>query len=107
MGKAPTDCDPSTTNLAPTSLHLALAEALLVLARKEEARVAAREAASFADNRRQLAEVAREKRIPFASHDDARQEHIDEAVRDLIRIGYDNVVAYVDAQTLDRYFDDG
>jgi hydroxyacylglutathione hydrolase len=35
------------------------------------------------------------------------EEHVEEAVRDLIRIGYDNVVAYADTNTLDRYFDEG
>ena len=37
----------------------------------------------------------------------AEEEHVEEAVRDLIRIGYDNVVAYADTTTLDRYFDEG
>lgn len=34
-------------------------------------------------------------------------EHIEEAVRDLVRIGYDNIVAYADAATLGRYFEEG
>ncbi|MFV1981389.1 MAG: rhodanese-like domain-containing protein, partial [Rhodothermia bacterium] len=37
----------------------------------------------------------------------AEEEHVDEAVRDLIRIGYDNIVAYADAETLARHFDEG
>ena len=37
----------------------------------------------------------------------AEEEHIDDAVRDLIRIGYDNIVAYADATTLRHYFDEG
>jgi hydroxyacylglutathione hydrolase len=32
---------------------------------------------------------------------------VEEAVRDLIRIGYDNIVAFVTPQTLTRYFDRG
>lgn len=35
------------------------------------------------------------------------EEHVDEAVRDLVRIGYDNVVAFADSETLERYFDEG
>lgn len=31
---------------------------------------------------------------------------VDEAVRDLVRIGYDNVLAYADESTLQRYFND-
>ncbi len=34
-------------------------------------------------------------------------EHVDPAVRDLVRIGYDNVVAYADPETLEHYFDEG
>ena len=34
-------------------------------------------------------------------------ERLEEAVRDLVRIGYDNVVAYADTATLFRYFEDG
>jgi hydroxyacylglutathione hydrolase len=32
------------------------------------------------------------------------EEDVEEAVRDLIRIGYDNVVGYAEIDTLDRYF---
>jgi hydroxyacylglutathione hydrolase len=32
---------------------------------------------------------------------------VDEAVRDLVRIGYDNVVGFATAETLTRYFDRG
>lgn len=32
---------------------------------------------------------------------------VDEAVRDLVRIGYDNVVAFADSATLERYFTQG
>jgi hydroxyacylglutathione hydrolase len=32
---------------------------------------------------------------------------VEEAVRDLIRIGYDNIVAFADPAALDRYFDEG
>jgi hydroxyacylglutathione hydrolase len=36
------------------------------------------------------------------------EEDVDEAVRDLVRIGYDNVVGYAEIETLQRYFlDDG
>jgi hydroxyacylglutathione hydrolase len=37
----------------------------------------------------------------------ARQEDLEEAVRDLVRIGYDNLVGYVEPQTIDRHFIDG
>ncbi|MEX2527049.1 MAG: MBL fold metallo-hydrolase [Gemmatimonadota bacterium] len=35
------------------------------------------------------------------------EEKVEEAVRDLVRIGYDNVPAFVTSQTLTRYFDGG
>lgn len=35
------------------------------------------------------------------------KEALDEAVRDLVRIGYDNIVAYSDAATLEFYFERG
>ncbi len=35
------------------------------------------------------------------------EKDVDEAVRDLIRIGYDNVVAFADPATLEHYFLDG
>jgi len=35
------------------------------------------------------------------------EEDVDEAVRDLVRIGYDNVVGFADQGTLERYFQDG
>ena len=35
------------------------------------------------------------------------EENVEEAVRDLIRIGYDNVTAFADQETLERYFQDG
>jgi len=35
------------------------------------------------------------------------EEDVEEAVRDLIRIGYDNVVAFADTETLQKYFQDG
>jgi hydroxyacylglutathione hydrolase len=34
-------------------------------------------------------------------------DHVDAAVRDLVRIGYDNVAAFVDLETLENYFDEG
>ena len=34
-------------------------------------------------------------------------DHLEEAVRDLVRIGYDNVVGYATPDTLERYFEDG
>ncbi len=34
-------------------------------------------------------------------------DHLDEAVRDLVRIGYDNVAAWADIETLEHYFDEG
>ncbi|MEZ4700148.1 MAG: MBL fold metallo-hydrolase [Rhodothermales bacterium] len=36
-----------------------------------------------------------------------QEEGVEEAVRDLIRIGYDNIIAYADVETLERYFEDG
>jgi hydroxyacylglutathione hydrolase len=35
------------------------------------------------------------------------EENVEEAVRDLVRIGYDNIVAFADQETLERYFQDG
>jgi hydroxyacylglutathione hydrolase len=35
------------------------------------------------------------------------QDHLDEAVRDLIRIGYDAIAGYVTPDVLERYFEDG
>jgi hydroxyacylglutathione hydrolase len=35
------------------------------------------------------------------------QAKLEEAVRDLVRIGYDNVVGYLTPDGLDRYFEDG
>jgi hydroxyacylglutathione hydrolase len=35
------------------------------------------------------------------------EEHVEEAVRDLVRIGYDNVQAYATPETLERYFEEG
>lgn len=35
------------------------------------------------------------------------EEKVEEAVRDLVRIGYDNIPAFVTPQTLTRYFDGG
>jgi len=35
------------------------------------------------------------------------EEDVEEAVRDLVRIGYDNVVGFADQETLERYFQDG
>lgn len=34
-------------------------------------------------------------------------EHVEEAVRDLVRIGYDHVAGYATPDTLERYFEDG
>ena len=34
-------------------------------------------------------------------------DHVEEAVRDLVRIGYDRVVGYATPDTLERYFEDG
>ena len=34
-------------------------------------------------------------------------EDVDTAVRDLVRIGYDNIVSYAEPETLDHYFEDG
>ena len=34
-------------------------------------------------------------------------DHVEEAVRDLVRIGYDNVVGYATPDTLERYVEDG
>jgi hydroxyacylglutathione hydrolase len=36
-----------------------------------------------------------------------REEDLDEAVRDLVRIGYDSVVGFVEPEMLDQYFIDG
>lgn len=36
-----------------------------------------------------------------------QEENVDEAVRDLVRIGYDKVVAFAEIETLERYFADG
>jgi hydroxyacylglutathione hydrolase len=33
--------------------------------------------------------------------------HLDEAIRDLVRIGYDNVVGYITPDGLEKYFDEG
>jgi hydroxyacylglutathione hydrolase len=35
------------------------------------------------------------------------EEHVEAAVRDLVRIGYDHVVAYATPETLETYFEDG
>jgi hydroxyacylglutathione hydrolase len=35
------------------------------------------------------------------------EDDVEEAVRDLVRIGYDNVVGFADLETLDRYFLEG
>ena len=35
------------------------------------------------------------------------ESHVEEAVRDLVRIGYDNVIAYAEPATLERYFNNG
>ena len=36
-----------------------------------------------------------------------REEDLDEAVRDLVRIGYDNVAGFVEPEALEAYFIDG
>ena len=35
------------------------------------------------------------------------EERVEEAVRDLVRVGYDHVLAYVTPEELDRYFEEG
>jgi hydroxyacylglutathione hydrolase len=36
-----------------------------------------------------------------------RREDLDEAIRDLVRIGYDNIAGFIEPETLERYFLDG
>ncbi|MDX1579346.1 MAG: rhodanese-like domain-containing protein, partial [Gemmatimonadota bacterium] len=35
------------------------------------------------------------------------EEDLDEAIRDLVRIGFDRVAGYAEHETLERYFEDG
>lgn len=37
----------------------------------------------------------------------AHETSVEEAVRDLVRIGYDNIIAFAEIETLERYFADG